>query len=444
MPTSNFDPTRSQILVVDDDRTARALIRRFLEDEGFKVAEATDGQSALDMLEQLSVDLVIMDIVMPGLDGRPTCARMHDRFPEPPPVLFMTALDFDAEVDHLYDAGGVDYVRKPIAWPILHNRIRYIIKAHQANRERRQLTQQYEMILETVDNGISGFDSEGRISYMNQAGLRLLGYEEGEPLGRNCRDIFRIARAGSASFGENCIPFLDSGNRDSVAHFDEVRMERKDGTAFLADLRAKPFFQEDRLTGGVVVFQDITERQKAAQIIRHMANHDALTNLPNRNFLVQRLPQAVSLARRQDRHLFLLFIDLDRFKPINDRYGHDVGDEVLVQVGRRLTGAMRASDSVCRLGGDEFVILLESVAGLHGAIMVAERAIQLLNEPIRLKDLECEIGASIGIADFPGDSDDADDLLRHADQAMYAAKKKGRNCWHLYGDQIDGVETAKK
>ena len=442
MPTSNFDPTLSHILVVDDDRTARALIRRFLESEGFNVAEASDGQGALDQLHQRSFDLVMMDIVMPGLDGRTACARIHDLFPEPPPVLFMTALDFDAEVGRLYDAGGVDYVRKPIAWPILHNRIRYIIKAHRANRERQLLTQKYEMILETVDNGISGFNSEGRVNYMNPAALRLLGYEEEETLGRHCRDIFRIARAGSASFGENCIPFLDSGNKDSVAHFDEVRMERRDGTTFLADLRAKPFFQDGRLTGGVVVFQDITERQKAAQIIRHMANHDALTNLPNRNYLVQRLPQAVSLANRQERHLFLLFIDLDRFKPINDRYGHDVGDEVLVQVGRRLTGAMRASDAVCRLGGDEFVILLESVAGLHGAIMVAERAIQLLNEPIRLKELECEIGASIGIADFPGDSDNAEELLRHADQAMYAAKKKGRNCWHLYGDQIRVTEAG--
>lgn len=152
---------------------------------------------------------------------------------------------------------------------------------------------------------------------------------------------------------------------------------------------------------------------------------------------------AICLARRQERPLFLLFIDLDRFKPVNDLHGHAVGDEVLIQVGKRLNSAVRTADSVCRLGGDEFVILLESASSLHGAIMVAERAIELLNQPVDVHGLCCSIGASIGIAAYPDNAATADELLRHADQAMYEAKKRGRNCWRLYGDQDGGRNAAR-
>ncbi len=209
-------------------------------------------------------------------------------------------------------------------------------------------------------------------------------------------------------------------------------MQRKDGTSFPVDFRSTPIRQGQRLIGGVLVFQDVTERQEAAELIRYMANHDPLTNLPNRNYFRRRLPQAISLAKRYGRILCLLFIDLDRFKPINDQYGHGVGDIVLMQVAERLRNVLRTSDSVCRLGGDEFVILLESTETLEGATLVAQKVIESLNEPIEAGDHICFIGASIGISVFPHDCDDAETMLRHADIAMYEAKKKGRNCWQLF------------
>jgi diguanylate cyclase (GGDEF)-like protein len=211
-------------------------------------------------------------------------------------------------------------------------------------------------------------------------------------------------------------------------------MQRKDGTSFPVDFRSTPIRQNQRLVGGVLVFQDVTERQEAAELIRYMANHDPLTNLPNRNYFRRRLPQAISLASRHGRILCLLFIDLDRFKPINDQFGHGTGDIVLMQVAARLRRTLRISDSVCRLGGDEFVILLESTETLDGAISVAQKSIELLNEPIEADDHVCFIGASIGISVFPNDCRDAETMLRHADIAMYMAKKKGRNCWQLYSD----------
>lgn len=171
-------------------------------------------------------------------------------------------------------------------------------------------------------------------------------------------------------------------------------------------------------------------------MIRYMANHDSLTNLPNRNFCNKRLPQAISLAKRQNRIVCLLFIDLDRFKPINDKFGHAVGDRVLRRVADRLKKMLRASDSVCRLGGDEFVILLESTQSVEGAEYVAQKTIETLNEPIVVEGHQCSIGASIGISIYPHDCQDANTMLQHADIAMYAAKKLGRNRFQRYDSDI--------
>ena len=435
------DEKPAVILVVDDDKIARLLLRRFLDGEGYQVLEAENGPDALQILQETPVDLVVLDVVMPGMSGISVCSRIHELRISPPPVLIMTSIENDKEVDQVFEAGAVDYIRKPFPWTLLLNRIRHILSAHKANKELVLLTKKYETILHSADNGICGFDKEGKLNFINRAARRMLGYADGENiLGRHCQDILHVVQAGGTHTEKAACPFVEAGKARLPVHYDEGRMKRQDGSTFPVDFRAAPIIQDNNLTGGVVVFQDITVRQQAAEMIRHMATHDSLTKLPNRNYLLQRISQAVSLATRQMRKLFLLFIDLDRFKPINDQHGHLVGDAVLVAVSERLIKTMRASDSVCRLGGDEFVILLESAVSLNGAILVAERVIDLLNEPIPVKEHICHVGASIGIAIFPDDSENGDILLRHADQAMYIAKNKGRNCWHLYGDRFTSAE----
>ena len=227
-------------------------------------------------------------------------------------------------------------------------------------------------------------------------------------------------------------PFFQSSSTGETFQYEELRLLRKDGTNFPVDCHCAPLLERDEISGAVLVFQDVTERQQAAEMIRYMANHDSLTSLPNRNYCNNRLPQAISLAKREKRLICLLFIDLDRFKPINDNYGHAMGDKVLLKVAERLKKMLRASDSVCRLGGDEFVILLESTLTIGGAENVAQKTIELLNEPIIVNGITCSIGASIGISIYPVDCHDADSMLRHADIAMYEAKKKGRNRYELY------------
>lgn len=432
MIASLFTGPTPAILVVDDDQVMRMLLRQFLEGEGYAVTEAEDGRVALERLAERPFDMVILDIAMPGIDGPDVCAHICSSMVDVPPVLMVTALDDEKSIERSYYAGAVDYIRKPLRWPVLKNRIRYILGARRANQELELLSKNYEMILGAAANGICGVDEQGQISYINPAALKMLGYTNEEVRGRGCREVFRISLPGRDNFTEDCCPFFTEGKESTGARFDEARMQRKDDTVFPVDFRSTPICQGRRLAGGVLVFQDVTERQEAAELIRYMANHDSLTNLPNRNYFRRRLPQAISLAKRYGRILCLLFIDLDRFKPINDQFGHGVGDIVLMQVAERLRHSLRTSDSVCRLGGDEFVILLESTDTIDGATLVAQKTIDSLNEPIEADEHVCSIGASIGISVYPDDCQDAETMLRHADIAMYEAKKKGRNCWHVY------------
>lgn len=432
MDTISFQGTTPSILVVDDDEVVRLLLHQFLEGAGYIVVEAVDGYQALEKVADNGFDLVLLDIAMPGIDGPGVCEQIHTSMENPPPVLMITALDDEETVNRSFKAGAVDYIRKPIRWSVLKNRIRYIIGSYRSTLELENLSRNYELILDTAANGICGLDKEQNISYINPEALEMLGYERFALIGRPYREVFRVSMPGTDEFDLDCCPFFNDPDELISSHFEEVRMLRKDGTSFPADCRSTPILQGKQLVGGVIVFQDITARQQAAELIRYMANHDSLTNLPNRNYFRKRLPQAISLAKRYARQLFLLFIDLDRFKPINDTYGHGVGDLVLIEVSRRLTSMLRSSDSVCRLGGDEFVILLESTDTIEGAEFVAQKSIELLNEPIDVKNHICYIGASVGISVYPNDSQDAETMLRHGDIAMYQAKEKGRNCWVRY------------
>jgi diguanylate cyclase (GGDEF)-like protein/PAS domain S-box-containing protein len=442
MTVSLLSGSTPVILIVDDDEVIRMLMRQFLESEGYAVVEAEDGHAALEKAAEQAFDLIILDIAMPGIDGPGVCEHIRSSTTDPPPVLMVTALDDEQSIERSYGAGAVDYIRKPLRWPVLKNRIRYILGSHRAKLELELLSRNYEMILDAAANGICGVDDKGMISYINPAALKMLGYANNEVKGRNCSDVFKLSLPGSEDFSEACCPYFARPEANATTCYDEARMLRKDGTSFPVDFRSTPIRQGQRLVGGVLVFQDVTERQEAAELIRYMANHDPLTNLPNRNYFRRRLPQAISLAKRYGRILCLLFIDLDRFKPINDQFGHGVGDIVLMQVAERLRSVLRTSDSVCRLGGDEFVILLESTETLEGATLVAQKVIESLNEPIEANDHICFIGASIGISVFPSDCSDAETMLRHADIAMYEAKKKGRNCWQLYAPVVTTPEQS--
>jgi diguanylate cyclase (GGDEF)-like protein len=197
----------------------------------------------------------------------------------------------------------------------------------------------------------------------------------------------------------------------------------------------------------VAVFSDITARKAAEERMRYLALHDALTDLPNRTLLNERLGQAILRAQRDKTHLALMYFDLDKFKPVNDTFGHEVGDLLLQSVARRVLACVRASDTVARIGGDEFVVLLPTLELDQDAQGVAEKIRQALEQPFEIAGQAFDVSTSLGLAIYPEHGQDAQTLTRHADEAMYLAKKQGRNRVVLYpggpGDQASPDQMSE-
>lgn len=295
-----------------------------------------------------------------------------------------------------------------------------------------RLAAQQTLLLSSLGEGVYGVDREGRCVFINPAALTMLGFTEDEVIGCDQHQLFHYHKEdGSPYPGEACPIFLTL--QDGLKRETEDSFVRKGGQMFPVRLTVAPMRRAGDVVGSIVVFQDITEKQKAEKQIHQLAYFDFLTNLPNRRMLLDRLDQAWSHARRHQRSLAVMFLDLDHFKQINDSLGHDVGDQLLIEVGVRLAKCVRTGDTVSRTGGDEFVIVLAEIADAGAAVFTAERIIKSFSEPVRIANHALNASASIGIAVFPGDgTDDVQALMKKADKAMYAAKAAGRNAYRFY------------
>ncbi|MDP1691845.1 MAG: diguanylate cyclase [Burkholderiaceae bacterium] len=262
---------------------------------------------------------------------------------------------------------------------------------------------------------------------VNPAFTTITGYAPEEAIGRN-PSLLSAKTHSKAFYQALWATLIESGSWSG-----EVLNRKKSGEVYVEWLSIKRV-QDDkgRLTHHVAVFSDITARKATEGRIRHLAMHDALTDLPNRTLLTERLEQAIIRARRDRSHLGLMYFDLDRFKPINDRFGHELGDLLLKAVARRVVDCVRASDTVARIGGDEFVVLLPTVAEHEDALIVAEKIRAALSQPFGLAGHSMVISTSIGLTVYPEHGADEKELTRHADAAMYQAKKNGGNRVVLY------------
>ena len=257
----------------------------------------------------------------------------------------------------------------------------------------------------------------------------------GEPATPLLRQVLR------ESFNpEALITRIRSVRHSPNARFKEI-LEMRDGRCF--ELTSIPQIQEGRIEGRVFSFHDITKRRLDEETIRHQAYHDALTGLPNRLLMTDRLRHAISLAERSGSKVVLFFLDLDHFKSVNDHLGHAVGDELLKEVATRLNARLRASDTICRLGGDEFTAILEGAVDNDGWKVVANDLIRDISQPYLICGHELWISVSIGVSCFPRDAQNAEDLVRHADMAMYEAKQLGRNRYAEFSSMLK-FETDRK
>ena len=289
----------------------------------------------------------------------------------------------------------------------------------------------FDRVLNSMRDGLLVTLPNGAIIDANRAGVELLGGPKPELVGRNIKDIlppslplWQLSGSGDAPvvLRENTETWLRAASGESVPIL----------------LSAAAMWRTEGATDGLVwVFHDITERKRAEQQIQHMAHHDALTGLPNRVLLHDRLHAAMALARRRSEMAALLLIDLDDFKDVNDTLGHFAGDDLLVAVARRITGCIRETDTCARLGGDEFAVVLVGIGGAADAGLLAQRLIESIDEPFVIHDQEVVIGASIGVSVFPRDGIQVEQLLKNADMALYQAKSSGRRSFRLFQEELN-------
>ncbi|MCC2956234.1 EAL domain-containing protein [Massilia sp. IC2-477] len=295
-------------------------------------------------------------------------------------------------------------------------------------------------VLEHIADGVMVLDPAGRIVATNPAFTQITGYTEREALGQQSS----LTRAGRHD--EGFYQQLWGDLADTGFWRGESWQTRKNGEVYLEWLTASAVRNDaDEVTHYVCVFSDITKVKESQEKLDHLAHHDPLTGLPNRLLFHDRLQHAMARAGREGQELAVLFIDLDRFKNVNDTLGHHVGDELLKQVAAALTRCLREGDTLARLGGDEFIVLLEDIDGAFGAIQVAEKLMHLFGQPLTVAGHELFVTGSVGISLYPQDATDLNMLVRNADVAMYQAKARGRNGYQFYAPSMsgEGVERLR-
>ncbi|TMC00466.1 MAG: EAL domain-containing protein [Chloroflexi bacterium] len=285
--------------------------------------------------------------------------------------------------------------------------------------------ERYRNLVETAQDVIYTLSPEGTLTSLNPAFERITGWPRSEWTGKS---FAPLVHPDDLPTGYQQLKRVLAG--ESVSF--ELRIKARSGEYLIAEFTATPLLENGRYAGLLGVARDITQRKKAENTIRQLAYHDALTGLPNRALFEDRLKLALSQAGREKKRVAVMFLDLDRFKLVNDTLGHGGGDKLLCGVSEDLGGVLRAGDTVARVGGDEFTILLPAMNDAQHATEIADRILDVLKRPRLIDGQEFSITTSIGITLFPQDGQDAETLLRNADTAMYRAKERGRNNYQLY------------
>jgi PAS domain S-box-containing protein len=452
-------PAEPSVLLVDDDEVNLLLTAHALRERGFKITEAASGELALRCLRETTPDIIVLDAIMPGLDGFATCRALR-RLPgfENAPVLMLTGLDDDASITRAYEAGATDFFVKATQWGLLAGRLHYLLRASRTRIELERNRAKLARAQDLARMGSFDWRRAGGGLVMSPEALRVFGFGPHERL--SLRALLRMVPQDERRV---LLRQLHEALRHTSVVTADVPTVLLDGRQRIIHVEAEPEFNEHGQGAGYSgIVQDVTDRRQAEDKIRQLANFDALTGLPNRRQLIWRAERALEQARRMQHQCALLLIDLDRFKIINDTLGHGAGDELLVEVGRRLRACVRHSDQVMegaleaagarshraleavgRLGGDEFVALLPEVAADADAERVAQRVLDALREPIFVSGQECFVTASVGVAIFPRDGNTVVDLLRNSDVAMYSVKAQGKNSAAVYSPMLAGRGREK-
>jgi len=300
------------------------------------------------------------------------------------------------------------------------------------------------LLLDSTSEAIYGVDTQGICTFANPACVRMLGYaSEDDLIGKRIHDLIHYAYPDGRPYPmEDCAVRVatlagQAGHRNDEVHW------RADGSSFPVEYWSHPMYKDGELVGSVVAFIDISEHKQTEAELHRLAYYDSLTGLPNRVLFNDRLHQALTDARRRSRLVALMLLDIDRFKIVNDTLGHEAGDCLLREIAARLQHSIRDGDTVSRLGGDEFALVFADVGNMLDVAQLAQKVLSQFAAPVAVGGREVFTGASIGIALYPADTEDADSLLKFADSAMYHAKESGRNNCQFYSEEMTSSVQAR-
>ena len=426
----------------DIDKLKEALVSA--RDGPFSIEAATRLSDGMERLTHGDIDAILVDLTLPDSQGLDTFDRLF-AVARHTPIITLCELDDEADAIEAVQRGAQGYLSKGhFGSYLVPQALRNIIQRKAVEEGLYVARVRAEITLNSIGDAVISTDMRGQVDYLNVAAERITGWTRDEAHGKPIADVLHIVDATNRQPAPNPVEFVLQNDKQTGLNADTVFIHR-DGKEIPIEDSAAPIHDwEGRIAGAVIVFRDISGTQAMTLKMRHLAQHDFLTNLPNRVLLNDRITQAIALARRHGTYLAVLFLDLDKFKHINDSLGHVVGDNLLQSVATRLMACVRTSDTVSRQGGDEFVILLAEDRRAEDAALIAEKVLAAFASPHIIAGHELHASTSIGISIYPADGQDAETLIKNADTAMYHAKERGRNNYQFFRSDMNSRAVERQ
>jgi len=436
----NVNDFHNKLLLIEGDPADAKVIQAALADVRYGPFDVESVRQLSDAYERLGkegIGAVLVDLFLPDSQGIETFNKLLLAAPHVPILVLSGPGDEDIAMQAL-QRGAQDYLLKgELTSHSLSRALRNMIERKAVEealfieKERAQVT------LNSIGDAVLSTDISGNVTYLNHAAESLTGWSREEALRRPVAEVFQIIDGATRQPARNPMELAVQQNK-TVGLTANCILIRRDGLECAIEDSAAPIHdRRGQVTGAVIVFHDVTAARAMSFRMSHLAQHDSLTDLPNRLLLNDRLTRAIASARRNGNRLAVLFVDLDRFKDINDSLGHAIGDKLLQSVAERLVARVRNSDTVSRPGGDEFVVLLSELEHPEDAAVCAKKMLTALTAPHRIAQHDVHVTVSIGVSTYPEDGQDAETLVKSADTAMYQAKENGRNNYEFFRQDMN-------
>ncbi len=424
------------ILLLEDNLGDVELVREMLSCVAGEYTLTTADRLAvcLSLLKERTFDVLLLGLGLLHSSGIETLWKIQDKA-QNLPIVVLTGLGDEEFAAQTLGLGAQDYlVKGQFDGPILSRSIRYAIERKEGEETLRESEARLQGIASAALDAVILIDDDGLVTFWNDAATRMFGYTKEEITGKYLH-FFVIPDRHIDTFMRGFKTFRLTGEGRVIGRVYEMEAKKKGGTEFPVELSLAALKLKGKWNS-IGIVRDITERKRLEKKLEQLAHHDALTGLPNRRLFTDILNLELAEARRNQKKLAILFLDLDRFKYINDTLGHDIGDELLKEVAERLRHSIRESDTVARIGGDEFNILLADIANADDISGISKKIVDAIKEPCWIRGHQLHSSTSIGISIFPDDADTTDALFKSADIAMYHAKRAG-NTYQFYSPSMN-------